>query len=98
MAFNLLDAAKSMLPNDLISKAASSLGESESGIQKAISGAIPAVFAGLLNKSSGGGGGLMDLVKGAAGSGALNNLGDLFSLSSASGGSSGIAATVMGWL
>ena len=98
MAFNLLDAAKSMLPNDLISKAASSLNESEGGIQKAISGAIPAVLAGVLNKSSSGGGGLLDLVKSAAGSGGLNNLSGLLNAGIGSTGATGIASTVMEWL
>lgn len=101
MAFNLLDAAKNMLPNDLISKAAGSLGESEGSIQKALSGAIPSVLAGLLGKSSGSGGsGILDLVKGVAGSGVLNNLTGLFDGGGASsqGGGGGIGATVMGWL
>jgi hypothetical protein len=99
MAFNLLDAAKSMLPNDLISRAASSLNESEGGIQKAISGAIPAVLAGVLNKSSSSGGGLLDLVKSAAGSGALNNLGGLLNIGSGSAsGGGGISSTIMEWL
>lgn len=100
MAFNLLDAAKNMLPNDLISKAAGSLGESEGSIQKALSGAIPSVLAGLLGKSSGNGGtGMLDLVKGVAGSGVLNNLTGLFDGSgAASPGGGGIGNTVMGWL
>ena len=100
MAFNLLDAAKNLLPNDLISKAAGSLGESEGSIQKALSGAIPSVLAGLLNKSSGSGGaGILDLVKGAAGSGILSNLTGLFDGGSASsGGAGGVGATVLGWL
>ena len=99
MAFNLLEAAKNMLPNDLISRAASALNESEGGIQKAISVAIPAVLAGVLNKSSGSGGGLLDLVKSAAGSGALNNLGGLLNVSSGTAaGGTGIASTVMEWL
>lgn len=98
MAFNLIDAAKGLIPNDLLSKAAGSLGESEGGIQKALSGAIPSVLAGLLGQSSGSGaGGILDLVKNAAGSGILNNIGGLIGGSGgASGG--GIGATVMGWL
>jgi len=97
MPFNLIDAAKGLLPNDLLSKAAGSLGESESGIQKALSGAIPSVLAGLLGQSSGSGaGGILDMVKNAAGSGILNNIGGLIGGGGASSG--GIGATVMGWL
>lgn len=98
MAFNLIDAAKGLIPNDLLSKAAGSLGESEGGIQKALSGAIPSVLAGLLGQSSGSGaGGILDLVKNAAGSGILNNIGGLIGGGGgASGG--GVGATVMGWL
>ena len=95
MAFNLIDAAKNLLPNDLTAKAASFLGESEGGIQKALSGAIPAVLAGLLSKSSSGGSGILDMVKGAAGTGILGNLGNLLD-GGATG--SGIGSTVMGWL
>ncbi len=101
MAFNLLDAAKNLLPNDLISQAAGSLGESEGGIQKALNGAIPSVLAGLLNKSSGGSstGGILDLVKGVAGSGILSNLSGLFGSGTTSAGAGGgIGATVSGWL
>ena len=98
MAFNLVDAAKSLLPGDLVSKAANSLGESESNIQKAIGGAIPSVLAGLWNKSSStsGGGEILDLAKSAAGSGILSNLSGLFDGSVPTADS--VRATVMGWL
>lgn len=97
MSFNLIDAAKGLLSNDLVSKAAGTLGESEAGIQKALTGAIPSVFAGLLNQSSGSGAsGILDLVKNAAGSGILNNITGLFSGGGAASG--GISSTVMGWL
>lgn len=79
MSFNLLDSVKGLFTNDLVSKMASSFGESEGGIQKAISGAIPAVLSGLLNKagSSDGAASLLNLSKDAAGSGILGNLGNL---------------------
>lgn len=100
MAFDLPDEAKTLLPHDLISKAASSLGESEDSIQKALSGAIPAVLVMLLNKPSGSGSGaVLDLVKTVAGSGILSNLTALFNgdaSSPARGG--GIGATVLDWL
>jgi outer membrane protein OmpA-like peptidoglycan-associated protein len=96
MPFNLIDAAKGLLPNDLLSKAAGSLGESEGGIQKALSGAIPSVLAGLLGQSSGSGAtGILDMVKNAAGSGVLNNISGLIGGGGAAGG---VGATVMGWL
>ena len=43
MALNLVDAAKNLLPDDLVAKAATSLDENESSMQKAIGGAIPSV-------------------------------------------------------
>lgn len=77
MSFNLLDTVKNLFTPNLISNAASSLGESEGGIQKALTGAIPAILAGLISKaeSSEGTSGILDLAKQAAGSGILNNLG-----------------------
>lgn len=97
MSFNLIDAAKNLLPNDLVSKTASSLGESESGIQKALNGAIPAVVSGLIGQSSSSGAsGILDLIKNAAGSGLLNNITGM--LGGGGSGATGIGATVMGWL
>lgn len=98
MPTNLVDAAKNLLPGDLVSKAANSLGESESSIQKAIGGAIPSVLAGLLNKSASTNSGveMLDLVKSAAGSGILSNLSGLFDSSVPTADS--VRATVMGWL
>ena len=92
MAFNVIEAAKNLLPNDLISKAANSLGESEGGIQKAVSGAIPAVLAGLLGKFSAGSGGsgLMDLIKGTSGSGILNNLSGFLNVGGSPSGGTGM--------
>lgn len=81
MAFNLLDTVGSLFNNDLISKAAASLNESESGIQKAIGGLVPSVLTGLLNKAGSGGnaaGSILNLAKQASGSGIMNNLGGIF--------------------
>jgi len=95
MSFNLIDEAKSLLPSDLISRAASSLGETESGIQKAISGSIPTVLSGLLNQSSTTGtSGILDMVKNASGTNIVGNITGLLSGSSISG----VGGTVMGWL
>ncbi|PSL46173.1 uncharacterized protein DUF937 [Chitinophaga niastensis] len=69
MSFDLLESAKSIFNSNVVSQASSQLGESEGGIQKALSGIIPTVLTGLLSKagSAGAAGGLLDLVKGAAG-------------------------------
>jgi outer membrane protein OmpA-like peptidoglycan-associated protein len=77
MSFNLLDSVKGVISNELVSKAAGSLGESESGIQKALGAALPSVLAGLLGKASNaeGASGILNMAKDAAGSGLLSNLG-----------------------
>lgn len=69
MAFDLLDTLKNLFNNEFSGKAAAQLGESESGIQKALGGIIPAILTGLLNKagSPGDAAGVMNLVKDAAG-------------------------------
>ncbi|HVI48382.1 MAG TPA: OmpA family protein [Chitinophaga sp.] len=68
MSFDLLESAKNLFNNNVISQASSQLGESEGGIQKALGGIIPTIFAGLLNKAgSGNAGGLLDMIKGVAG-------------------------------
>jgi OmpA-OmpF porin, OOP family len=50
--FNLLDMAKSYFSNELISKASSSLGESEGGISKVISAALPSLIGSIADKAS----------------------------------------------
>jgi outer membrane protein OmpA-like peptidoglycan-associated protein len=69
MSFDLLESAKSIFNNNVVSQASSQLGESEGGIQKALTGIIPVVLGGLLSKagSSGNAGSLLDMVKGVAG-------------------------------
>jgi len=69
MSFDLLESAKSIFNNNVVSQASSQLGESEGGIQKALSGIVPVILGGLLSKagSSGNAGGLLDMVKGVAG-------------------------------
>ncbi|MDF2187373.1 OmpA family protein [Paraflavitalea sp. CAU 1676] len=77
MSFNLVDSVKGLFTNELAGKMASSFGESEGSVQKALSGAIPAVLAGLLNKAgtTEGASSILNLSKEAASSGVLNNLG-----------------------
>lgn len=69
MSFDLLESAKSIFNNNVVSQASSQLGESEGSIQKALSGIVPVILGGLLSKagSSGDAGGLLDMVKGVAG-------------------------------
>src|SRR5690606_34591136 len=74
-----VDSVKNLFSNDLISKAASALGEHEGGIQKALSGAVPSVLAGFVTKaeSSDGAQSLWDLAKQAGSSNILSNPGEL---------------------
>jgi outer membrane protein OmpA-like peptidoglycan-associated protein len=50
MAFNLLDLIKGGMNSDLISKAASMLGENGDSIQKAMTGAVPTILSGMMHK------------------------------------------------
>ncbi|PIE50616.1 MAG: flagellar motor protein MotB [Flavobacteriales bacterium] len=72
MSLNLIDLIKGQLGPALVSQAATKLGESESGISKAISGLLPAILGGLGNNASNPG--VFDAIKGAATSGILGNL------------------------
>jgi OmpA-OmpF porin, OOP family len=82
MSFNILDAVKGHLTPDLISKASSFLGESESGIAKAVSGILPTVLSGMVSKASSGHGGATEVFNAAKetnSSGMLGGLGNIFS-------------------
>lgn len=72
MSLNIIDLIKGQLGPALISQAASQLGESESGISKAISGLLPAVVGGLANNADQPG--VLDSLNGAASGGLLSNL------------------------
>jgi outer membrane protein OmpA-like peptidoglycan-associated protein len=75
MSFNLIDSVKGYFTSNVVSEAASKLGESESGIQKALSAAIPSALAGMLSKAgSGGSSDILDMAKQAAGGGMGNIL------------------------
>ncbi len=81
MAFNWLDSVKGLFTSELISKAASSLGEGEGNTAKAISGIVPSVLGGILSKGTSGIDGasaILDMAKGAVGTGILSNPGNLF--------------------
>ena len=104
MSLDILEAAKRLLPDSLVAKAAMSLGESELNIRKALKGAIPAILAGLLHQSSRREGlGIMDLLKDVGSSGAITNLSNLLdnnknSSSVSTSQESGINAMIPSWL
>ena len=82
MAVNLIELAKGYLTPDIIQKAASFVGESEPGTQKAVNGIVPTLLAGLVNQASTSGGAeklsrILDTGK--YDGSALNNLSSLFS-------------------
>ena len=72
MSLNVIDLIKGQLGPALVSQAASQLGESESGISKAIGGLLPAVVGGLANNSDNPG--VLDAITNASSSGILGNL------------------------
>lgn len=80
MSMTLLDSISGVFNNDIVRKAASSLGESESGISKAVSAGIPSMLSGIMSSSTSDGGvNLLNLSKQAANSGIQNNLSGAFS-------------------
>lgn len=87
---NLLDSLKSYITPDLISQASGMLGESESGVAKAVSAALPTLLSGLIHKSddSSAMSGVMDLVTQNAShsDGVMSNLTGLLSGNSAASG------------
>lgn len=79
MSFNLFDSVRGFLGNDVIDNASNVLGESEGNMQKAVSGAIPAVLTGIMDKAgSGDGGNLLRMAKETFNSGMLSNIGRFF--------------------
>lgn len=72
MSINLIDLIKGQLGPSTVSQAATQLGESESGISKAISALLPAVVGGFANSNTQSE--LFGTVKEAASSGILSNL------------------------
>jgi len=72
MSINLIDLIKGQLGPATVSQTATQLGESESGISKAISALLPAVVGGFVNSNTQSE--LFSTVKDAASSGILSNL------------------------
>lgn len=88
MSFNLLDVAKGLVTKELVTKASSFLGESETGVAKAFSGILPSLINGITEKASSsneGAGTIANLAYAAHNSGFLNNIGDFFKSDSNSG-------------
>ncbi len=65
MSINLVDTVKALFSGDVITKAGARLGETETGVTKAISGIVPTVILGFIKKSAspGGAGNLFNLAK-----------------------------------
>lgn len=78
MSFNLLDLVKDQVGGQLIKHATGMLGESESGVSKALGGIFPAVLGSVISKGTdeGSAGKMLDLVKGVD-PGILGNIGGL---------------------
>src|SRR5579863_8767928 len=77
MSLNLLDSVKQLFSSEIVSKAAASLGENESGISKAMSGVVPTVLNSLVSKaisSEHGAINILQLANDAAGSVILGNM------------------------
>ena len=104
MSLDVLEAAKRLLPDSIITKAAMSLGETEPNIRKALKGAIPAVLAGLLHRSARNDEpAITDLLKNVSNSGVINVLPNLFEgkadpYASTVNLSSGVNTMISGWL
>jgi OmpA-OmpF porin, OOP family len=75
----LLDSIKSYVTPEIVGQAAAALGESESGVGKAIGGLAPTILAGILNKSDDAGamGSIFNLLSNKQNESFLGNLGGL---------------------
>ncbi len=79
MSFNLFDSVRGLMGNDVIDNASNVLGENGNNMQKAVSGAIPAVLTGILDKAgSGDAGNLLRMAKETSNSGMTANIGRFF--------------------
>jgi outer membrane protein OmpA-like peptidoglycan-associated protein len=88
MSFNLIDSIRSLLPSDLLNKAAGMLGENPGNVQQAVSGIIPSVLTGVLHKAGSGDiQGILKMAADAAKNGIPENLGSLI------GSGEGLAAS-----
>jgi outer membrane protein OmpA-like peptidoglycan-associated protein len=77
-----MDSVKGLLGNDFISKASNMLGEEETKVQNAVSGIVPSVLTGILNKAgSGEGTAMLRIAKETANSGILSSIGNFLASS-----------------
>lgn len=98
---NLVDLIKSNVTPELLAKAAGFMGESSESTSKGIGAAIPSILGGILNSSNNSNtmGKIWDLINHKDNDpGMLNNLGDLFSGSSAVASSNGIGSSLLSLL
>src|SRR4051812_32648745 len=80
MSFNLIDSVRGLIGNDVIDNASNVLGENENNMQRAVSGAVPAVLTGILDKAgSGDAGNILRMAKETFNSGMPSNVGRFFS-------------------
>jgi outer membrane protein OmpA-like peptidoglycan-associated protein len=95
MSFDLLSAVKGLFTNDVISQAAARLGESEQGVQKAISSIVPTILTGLLYKAGpqGDANGALSIAKEAVGANSTSAI-----LSSLQSGTDSWVSRGMEWL
>jgi len=95
---NIIQDITSLISSDVLSKAATDLGENESGISKVISGLAPTILAGMLNKSNDAGafGKIFDMAKGQANSGVLDNIGGLLGNNNNSSMVEGLVSSLFG--
>lgn len=91
MSLNIIDLIKGQLGSALVTQAASQLGESESGISKAISGLLPAIVGGLANNSDNPS--VLDAISNAPSQGVLGNL---LGLTSGNSWVQGLLASIFG--
>jgi len=79
MSINLFDSIRGFLGNDVIDNASNALGESENNMQRAVSGVIPSILTGILDKAgSGEAGAFLRMAKETFNSGMLSNIGRFF--------------------
>lgn len=98
---NLLDSIKGYITPELLGTAAQQLGESESGISKAIGGLAPTILSGILNKSDDANamGSIFSMISNPQNAGFLSNIGGLLGGGNLSQGDpKDIAGSLMGTL
>lgn len=75
MSFNLIDSVRGLLGADLVPNASAQLHEDESSVQRAMSGIVPAVLSGIIQKAgSGDAGRVLAMAKNTANSGMLSSI------------------------